>query len=273
MDHLLLRHGLLNERNGATMPGDLSFEDVGMCFRLYRERVDTLKEAVLGLFRHRARYEEFWALRHASVSVKQGESVGLVGHNGSGKSTLLKLAAGVLKPSEGRVNVGGRVSPMIELAAGFDPDLTGRDNVFLNGALMGYSRKEMTAKFERIVEFSELGDFIDQPVKNYSSGMYARLGFAIAADVDPEILIIDEVLAVGDERFQAKCMGRIREIQRGGCTIFYVSHGMGSVAELCDRVLVLHHGQLVFDGPTAGGIERYRELQGFRPEPAQAEGA
>jgi lipopolysaccharide transport system ATP-binding protein len=255
------------------MPGDLSFQDVGICFRLYRERVDTLKEAVLGLFRHRARYDEFWALRRVGFEVRQGESVGLVGHNGSGKSTLLKLAAGVLKPTEGRVRVGGRVSPMIELAAGFDPDLTGRDNIFLNGALMGHSRKEMAAKFDRIVEFSELGDFIDQPVKNYSSGMYARLGFAIAADVDPEILIIDEVLAVGDERFQAKCMERIRSIRSGGCTIFYVSHSMNSVAELCDRVLVLHHGHLVFDGPPAAGIERYRDLQGFRPDPAKAAGA
>ncbi len=252
------------------MPGSLSFHDVGLCFRLYRERVDTLKEAVLGRFRHRKRYDEFWALRHVSVDVRAGESVGLIGHNGSGKSTLLKIAAGVLKPTEGKVRVDGRISPMIELAAGFDPDLTGRDNIFLNGALMGHSRKEMAGKLDRIVEFSELGEFIDQPVKNYSSGMYARLGFAIAADVDPEILIIDEVLAVGDERFQAKCMDRIREIRRSGCTIFYVSHGMGSVQELCDRVLVLHHGALVFDGAPAEGIERYRELQGFHPDPAHA---
>src|SRR5919204_838012 len=165
------------------MPGTLSFHDVGMCFRMYRERVDSLKEAVLGRFRHRNRYDEFWALRHATVEVAAGESVGLIGHNGSGKSTLLKIAAGVLKPTEGRVRVEGRMSPMIELAAGFDPDLTGRDNIFLNGALMGHSRKEMASKLDRIVEFSELGEFIDQPVKNYSSGMYARLGFAIAADV------------------------------------------------------------------------------------------
>jgi ABC-type polysaccharide/polyol phosphate transport system ATPase subunit len=252
------------------MPGTLSFKDVGMCFRLYRERVDTLKEAVLGRFRHRRAYDEFWALRHATLEVGAGESVGLVGHNGSGKSTLLRIAAGVLKPTEGKVRVEGRISPMIELAAGFDPDLTGRDNIFLNGALMGHSRKEMAAKLDRIVEFSELGEFVDQPVKNYSSGMYARLGFAIAVDVEPEILIIDEVLAVGDERFQAKCMERIRAIRASGCTIFYVSHSMEKVVELCDRVVVLHHGALVFDGPPAPGIERYRELQGFRPEPAHA---
>ena len=250
------------------MPGTLSFHDVGMCFRLYRERVDTLKEAVLGRFRHRKAYDEFWALRHATLEVRAGESVGLIGHNGSGKSTLLKMAAGVLKPTEGRVHVEGRISPMIELAAGFDPDLTGRDNIFLNGALMGHSRREMAQKLERIVEFSELGEFIDQPVKNYSSGMYARLGFAIAADVDPEILIIDEVLAVGDERFQAKCMDRIRSIRKNGCTIFYVSHGMDSVLELCDRVIVLHHGALVCDGAPEPGIQRYRELQGFQPDPS-----
>ena len=249
------------------MSGALSFQDVGMCFRLYRERVDTLKEAVLGRFRHKQRYDEFWALRHVGFEVAAGESVGLIGHNGSGKSTLLKLAAGVMRPSEGVVRVDGRISPMIELAAGFDPDLTGRDNVFLNGALMGHSRKEMAGKLDRIVEFSELGEFIDQPVKNYSSGMYARLGFAIAADVDPEILIIDEILAVGDERFQAKCMERIRAIRQAGCTIFFVSHSMESVLELCDRVLVLHHGALVFDGAPAAAVEHYRTLQGFHPEP------
>lgn len=252
------------------MHGALTFQDVGMCFRLYRERVDTLKEAVLGRFRHRHRYDEFWALRHLSFDVKPGESVALIGHNGSGKSTLLRLAAGVLRPSEGQLSVDGRISPMIELAAGFDGDLTGRENIFLNGALMGHSRREMAGKVDRIIEFSELGDFIDQPVKNYSSGMFARLGFAIAADVDPEILIIDEVLAVGDERFQAKCMERIRSIRTGGCTILYVSHAMDSVRELCSRVIVLHHGALVFDGPPEPAIERYRELQGFRPEARQA---
>jgi lipopolysaccharide transport system ATP-binding protein len=250
------------------MPGALSFHEVGMCFRMHREKVTTLKEAILGRFRHVRNVDEFWALRGVSFEVRPGESVGLVGHNGSGKSTLLKIAAGVLRPSEGRVRVDGRVSPLIELAAGFDPDLTGRDNVFLNGALMGYRRKEMAAKFDRIVDFAELGEFIDVPVKNYSSGMYARLGFAIAADVNPEILIIDEVLAVGDERFQAKCMDRIREIRAGGCTIFFVSHSMAAVADLCGRVLVMHHGRLEYDGPPSEAIHRYRALQGLPPEGA-----
>ncbi len=211
-------------------------------------------------------------MRDITFDVRPGESVGLIGHNGSGKSTLLKIAAGVLKPTVGEVAVEGRVSPMIELGAGFDAELTGRDNIFLNGVLMGHTRREMAQKFDRIVEFSGLGEFIDMPVKNYSSGMYARLGFAIAADVDPEILIIDEVLAVGDELFQAKCMERIRAIRAGGCTIFYVSHAMDTVTELCDRVIVLHHGALVFDGPPGPAVERYRELQGFRPEAAHGQG-
>ncbi|GAC1347344.1 MAG: hypothetical protein NVSMB23_26440 [Myxococcales bacterium] len=247
------------------MVGEIELHGVSMCFRMYREKVNTLKEAVLGRFRHLKTADEFWALRGVEATIKHGESVALIGHNGSGKSTLLKLCAGVLRPSTGTVRVDGRISPMIELAAGFDPDLTGRDNVFLNGALMGYSRKQMAAKFDRIVDFSELGEFIDMPVKNYSSGMYARLGFAIAADVEPEILIIDEILAVGDEKFQAKCMERINLIRQSGCTILYVSHGMDSVRALCSRVLVLHHGQVVFDGPPDPAIERYRDLQNFHP--------
>jgi len=247
------------------MPGRLDFDDVGMCFRIHREKVDTLKEAVIGRFRHLRTVDEFWALRGVTFRVQPGESVGIIGANGSGKSTLLKIAAGILKATEGKVAVEGRIAPMIELAAGFDPDLTGRDNVFLNGVLMGHTRREMAAKFDHIVDFAELQEFIDMPVKNYSSGMYARLGFAIAADVEPEILIIDEVLAVGDERFQQKCVERIREIKKSGCTIFYVSHAMESVAELCDRVLVMAHGALAFDGPAEAAIARYRELQGLVP--------
>jgi lipopolysaccharide transport system ATP-binding protein len=247
--------------------GSLSFSHVGMCFRMHREKVTTLKEAILGRFRHLGNVDEFWALKDVTFHVEPGEAVALVGHNGSGKSTLLRIAAGVHRASEGTVRVEGRVSPMIELAAGFDPDLTGRDNIFLNGALMGYSRKEMAAKLDRIVDFSELGEFIDVPVKNYSSGMYMRLGFAIAADVDPEILMVDEVLAVGDERFQAKCLDRIREIRRRGCTILFVSHAAESVIDLCDRAVVLHHGHVEFDGKPVEAIDRYRKLQGLSPAP------
>lgn len=245
------------------MHGGISFEGVGMRFRLHRERVTSLKEAVLGRFRQYRAADELWALRDVSFAVGAGESVGVVGHNGSGKSTLLRLAAGVLQPTHGRVRVRGRVSPMIELGAGFDPELSGRDNLFLNGALLGYSRRDMAAKLERIVDFSELGDFIDVPVKNYSSGMYARLGFAIAADVEPDVLLVDEVLAVGDERFQAKCLDRIREVQRQGCTILFVSHALDAVADLCGRIVVLDHGRVALDGPPGPAIARARELQGI----------
>lgn len=247
------------------MAGTIAFQDAGMRFRLHRERVTTFKEAVLGRFRHLGAVDELWALRHVSFQVRPGEAVGLVGANGSGKSTLLKLAAGVLQPTEGRVRVEGRVSPLIELAAGFDPELSGRDNVFLNGALLGRSRREMALRIERIAEFAELTDFMDVPVKNYSSGMYARLGFAVAVDVEPDVLMVDEVLAVGDERFQAKCAERIREIRAGGTTLFYVSHQMDQVAATCDRVLLLHHGRLCHDGPPAESIRRYRELCGTAP--------
>jgi ABC-type polysaccharide/polyol phosphate transport system ATPase subunit len=247
------------------MTGRIRFDDVGIAYRLYGERVNTLKEAVLGRFRHLRQAQLFWALRHATVEIRPGESVGLVGHNGSGKSTLLKVAAGILRPSEGSVKVDGRVAPMLELGTGFDPDLSGRDNVFLNGALMGYSRREMAAKYERIVEFSELGAFIEMPVKNYSSGMLARLGFAIATDVEPDILLIDEVLAVGDERFQAKCLERMERIRSSGCTVLFVSHDMSTVERICGRALLLDHGALVFDGPAREAIARYRALQGFVP--------
>src|SRR5947209_4979448 len=191
--------------------GQISIRDLGIQYRLHREKVTTLKEAVANRFRHLRSAEQFWALRHVSVEVQPGESVALVGHNGSGKSTLLKTIAGVLQPTEGTVEVAGRISPMIELGAGFDSELTGRDNIYLNGALLGFTRKQMEVRFDRIVAFSEIGDFIDMPVKNYSSGMQARLGFAVAQDVEPDLLIVDEVLAVGDERFQAKCRARIQE--------------------------------------------------------------
>lgn len=245
------------------MGGSIRFDNVGLCFRLHRERVTTLKEAVLGRFRHLSSTEDFWALQGISFEVKPGEAVGLIGHNGSGKSTLLRVTAGVLHPSEGTVEVTGRVAPMIELGAGFDPELSGRDNVFLCGALLGYTRKQMADKYDRIAAFTELGDMIDLPIKNYSSGMYARLGFAIATDVDPDILIIDEILAVGDERFQQKCNERMETIRSNGCTILYVSHSMDAVRKLCTRVVALHHGHVAFDGEPDAAIQKYRELQGF----------
>ena len=241
--------------------GEIRVRDAGVCYRLYREKVSTLKEAVVNRFRHLSSAEVFWALRHVSLEIELGEAIALVGHNGSGKSTLLKTIAGVLMPDEGEVLVQGRISPMIELGAGFDPELSGRDNIFLNGALLGFSRKQMEGKFDRIVAFSELGDFIDMPIKNYSSGMYARLGFAIAQDVEPDILIVDEVLAVGDERFQEKCKARIRDFRSAGITFCFVSHNYEAARELCPRAAVLHHGRLAFDGPIGQAWERYRELE------------
>jgi len=241
--------------------GEIRVRDAGVCYRLYREKVSTLKEAVVNRFRHLRSAEIFWAVRHVSLEIEPGEAIALVGHNGSGKSTLLKTIAGVLMPDEGEVLVQGRISPMIELGAGFDPELSGRDNIFLNGALLGFSRKQMEGKFDRIVAFSELGDFIDMPIKNYSSGMYARLGFAIAQDVEPDILIVDEVLAVGDERFQEKCKARIRDFRSAGITFCFVSHNYEAARELCPRAAVLHHGRLAFDGPIGQAWERYRELE------------
>ena len=249
--------------------GQIIAQDVGVAYRLYREKVSTLKEAVANRFRHLRGAETFWALRHVSLEVAPGEAVALVGHNGSGKSTLLKTMAGVLQPSEGVLATRGRISPMIELGAGFDPELSGRDNVYLNGALLGFTRKQMEAKFDRIVAFAELGDFIEMPIKNYSSGMYARLGFAIAQDVEPDILIVDEVLAVGDERFQEKCKARIQDFRAAGVTFIFVSHSFEAARELCPRAAVLHHGRLAFDGPVDGAWARYRELaRGPTPGPA-----
>jgi len=249
--------------------GQISAQDVGIAYRLYREKVSTLKEAVANRFRHLRGAETFWALRHVSLEVAPGEAIALVGHNGSGKSTLLKTMAGVLQPSEGALATEGRISPMIELGAGFDPELSGRDNIFLNGALLGFTRKQMESKFDRIVAFAELGDFIEMPIKNYSSGMYARLGFAIAQDVEPDILIVDEVLAVGDERFQEKCKARILDFRTAGITFLFVSHSFEAARELCPRAAVLHHGRLAFDGAIDGAWARYRELaRGPMPGPA-----
>lgn len=254
-----------------TPRGTIAFEAVGMRYWLRHERVDSLKEAVLARFRHLSRAEPLWALKGVGFRVGPGEMVGVVGHNGSGKSTLLQLAAGVLKPTEGAVRVGGRVAPLIELGAGFDPELSGRDNVFLNGALLGFSRRDMARRLDRIVAFAELERFIDVPVKSYSSGMYARLGFAIASDVDADVLLVDEVLAVGDERFQARCQERIRTIRRSGCTVLLVTHSMDQVVAHCDRALVLHRGALAFDGPAGAAVSTYRALQGA-PAPGVAAG-
>lgn len=213
------------------------------------ERVDNIKEYIIRKLKGQMKFEEFWALNDVSFSIGKGETVGIIGFNGSGKSTLLKVIAGVLKPAKGEVNVYGRVAPLIELGAGFDPDLSARENIFLNGAVLGYNRKQMENLFEEIVEFSELRDFLDVPVKNFSSGMQARLGFSIATSVIPDILIVDEVLGVGDYKFQKKCHDRMQKIISSGATVLFVSHSINQVKEICKRAIWVDSGKIVMDGP------------------------
>lgn len=212
------------------------------------------------------RAQEFWALRDINLAVARGEALGVVGSNGAGKSTLLKLLTGIMRPTQGTVTVRGRLSALIEVSAGFHPDLTGRENVFLNGTILGMSRREIQSRFDEIVAFSGLAEFIDTPVKRYSSGMFARLGFSVAAHVDPDVLIVDEVLSVGDYVFQRKSVERMRSIIRGGATVIFVSHNLRAVAELCDRALLLHRGEVVFTGSPAEGIRRYLDESHTRRE-------
>jgi ABC-type polysaccharide/polyol phosphate transport system ATPase subunit len=213
--------------------------DVSKRFRIYREKPTSLKQRILS---SRTRAEDFWALRDVAFDVAQGESLALIGHNGSGKSTLLKVIAGILRPTKGKVLQRGRLAGLLELGAGFHPELTGRENVYLNSAFLGLSRKETDAVYDDIVGFAELGDFMGTAVKFYSSGMLVRLGFACAVHVDPEVLLIDEVLAVGDEAFQARCLDRVRWFQREGRTIVLVSHALDMVRQLCDQAVMLDHG-------------------------------
>lgn len=239
---------------------DLAVRADGLCiqYRRYRRKDITLKSAVLNLFRG-TKYETFSALRDASFSIRRGESVGIIGPNGSGKSTLLKALAGILPPAGGRLEVHGKVAPLIELSGGFSQELTGRENIYLNGAIMGFSRKQMDAKIERIIEFAELGEFIDAPLSTYSSGMKGRLGFAVATDVDPEILLLDEVFAVGDASFKKKAEARTRSFFESDRTVITVSHSLQIVRELCDRAMYLRFGDVVADGEPSDVIERYLE--------------
>lgn len=231
-------------------------DDLWKNFRLYHERNQYLKAAILR--GRRARYEEFWALRGLSFDVPKGTTFGVIGSNGSGKSTLLKCLAGILTPDRGSVSIVGRVSALLELGAGFHPELTGRENVFLNGAILGLSRREISDRFDEIVDFAGLEKFIDTPVKNYSSGMFVRLGFAVAAHVDPEVLLIDEVLSVGDESFQRKSAERIEQFRRDGRTIVFVSHGLNQVEQLCEKVAWIDRGELKMVGPAGEVISNYQ---------------
>lgn len=235
----------------------ISVEHVSMRFNLASEKVDSFKEYVIKTLKGQISYGEFWALKDVSFSVNRGDSLGLIGLNGSGKSTMLKVIAGVLKPTKGSVKVSGTVAPLIELGAGFDMNLTAEENVFLNGALLGYPRKEMEKHYDNIVEFSELYDFMNVPVKNFSSGMVSRLGFAIATIGTPDILIVDEVLSVGDFRFQEKCQKRIKDMLDGGTTLLFVSHSIQQVEELCNKVVWLDKGVVKMFGASKNIAEIY----------------
>lgn len=233
--------------------------DVSKRFVNYHERATSLKERILR--RRATSHSDFWALRDVTVEVARGETVGLMGANGSGKSTLLKVMAGILRPTTGTVRSRGRIASLLELGAGFNGELSGRENIFLNASLLGLTRKETAGLYEAIVDFSELGQFVDSPVKHYSSGMYVRLGFAVAVHVDPEILLVDEVLAVGDEHFQRKCLDKISQFQDQGRTILFVSHSSALVERVCSRAVILDHGRTVFEGdPSFASAELSRIL-------------
>jgi len=231
-------------------------------FNIASERIDNLKEYFIKLIKRELMFKEFLALKDVSFSVKKGESWGIIGTNGSGKSTLLKLICGILKPYKGSVKVNGKIAPMIELGAGFDGDLTASENIFLNGAVLGYDKKFMKEHFDEIVEFAELKDFLEMPIKNYSSGMAARLGFAIATVVRPDILICDEVLSVGDAKFRKKCERKMQKMFDHGVTVLFVSHSLAQVKRLCNKAILLEHGQLIAQGDIDDVSEIYeRKLE------------
>lgn len=232
--------------------------NVAVRYRVPTERIGTLKEFAIRLLQRKVSFRHFWALGGVDLRINKGDVFGLIGKNGAGKSTMLKVISRVLRPTKGRVQVYGRIAPLLELGAGFHPELTGRENIYLNGALLGYSHQQMDQVFEDIVEFSELGPFIDAPIRTYSSGMYARLGFSVATAHQPEILILDEILSVGDEAFQAKCRDRMREFRQNGATILMVSHGLASIEQMCNRAAWLDHGKIRLVGEPSEVIDAYR---------------
>src|SRR4051794_17921259 len=249
-------------------PGEIRVDRASRLFRVQSQPVRTLKELVLS--RRRPESAEVWALRDVSLAAEPGDSIGLVGRNGSGKTTLLSLIAGIISPTSGRVESGGRVASLLELGAGFHPDFTGRENVYLNASLYGLKRKTIDERFDQIAAFSELGEFIDRQVRTYSSGMYMRLGFAVAAHIDADVLLLDEVFAVGDEEFQRKCFAKIFEFKQRGGTIVFVSHDAASVERLCQRAILLRNGKVELDGSAQEAIARYHTLLAEERNPEES---
>lgn len=236
-------------------------DNVSMRFNLASERVDSLKDLLIKKIKFQSvNFDEFWALRNITFSVDKGESCALIGANGSGKSTMLKIISGILTPTKGCVEVNGSIAPLIELGAGFDYELTGRENIFLNGAILGYSKKLMLEKYDEIIDFSELRDFINVPVKNYSSGMIARLGFSIATMVKPEILVVDEILAVGDQAFQDKCHKRLEDMMNGGTTVLLVSHSAADIKRICQKAVWIDRSDLRFAGNVDEALRLYNKV-------------
>ncbi len=233
-------------------------DHISLCYRMTYDQTHSIKEFVVQLLSGKVKYNEFWALKDVDFTVEKGEVLGIIGNNGAGKSTLLKVISGILKPTEGGVKVYGNVVPMLELGSGFDFDLTGRENIFLNGAILGYSEEFLNEKYDEIVEFSELGQFIHVPLRNYSSGMVMRLAFSVATVVNPDILIVDEILAVGDAAFQAKSKARMLELMSGGTTVLFVSHSLDQIREMCDKVVWLEHGEMKMKGSTKEVCDAYQ---------------
>jgi ABC-type polysaccharide/polyol phosphate transport system ATPase subunit len=247
--------------------GEILVEALSRRFRVHPRGARSLKSIVL--LRDRMRANDVWALRDVSFSVEPGSALGLVGRNGSGKSTLLRIIAAIIKPTSGRVEVGGRIGTLLELGAGFHPDFTGRENVFLNGSILGLKRSYIRERFDEIVAFAALEDFIDVPVRTYSSGMYMRLGFAVASHLDADVLLLDEVFAVGDGAFQRKCLDKIFDFKRNGGTIVFVSHDAGAVEQLCERTILLSEGRVAFDGATDDALTEYHSLLADERDPAE----
>ena len=242
----------------------IEVENVTMKFRMSDEPLNSLKEVFTTAVKGKLRFNEFLALDHVSFALEKGKTLGLIGKNGAGKSTTLKLISGILKPTEGTIRTYGNIVPMLELGAGFDLELTGKENIYLNGAILGYSKEYLESKYDEIVDFAEIREFIDMPIRNYSSGMMARLAFSIASVVQPEILIVDEILAVGDVAFQEKSFNRMKELMSGGATVLFVSHDLEKIEEMCDKVIWLDHGKVVMFGDTDEVCSAYKKATGIK---------